>query len=124
MSHYVYSTLGAPMAYTAYIKNDVRELPIEESVIHIKGGAGVMDAKNIQTPRGVVTEINDDELKALRENEVFKMHEAGGYIIVEAKNAPVEKVVKNMNEKDKSKPLTPDNFVKDKDGKNKLNRTI
>jgi hypothetical protein len=110
MGHHIYSTLAAPQAYTAYKKNDVRELALVESVVHIKGGTGVMEAKNIQTPRGVMTEVTSEELKALMENPVFKMHLDNGFIVIEDKEKKIEKVVKDMNMQDKSRPITPDDF--------------
>jgi predicted class III extradiol MEMO1 family dioxygenase len=123
MGHYIYSTLAAPQAYTTYKKNDPKELALVESVVHIKGGTGIMEARNIQTPLGVMTEVTSDELKALMENHVFKMHLENGYITIEDKEKKVEKVAKDMNMKDKSRPLTPDDFEKGKDGKSgKLKR--
>lgn len=121
--HFVYSTLAAPQAYTSYVKNSDKELSIVEKTVLIKGGARVMEAKNIMTPRGVVTEVSDEELKCLMENPVFKMHMENGFITVEEKEKKVEKVTKDMNQKDKSRPVTPDDFEKSKDGKStKLKR--
>lgn len=123
MGHYIYSTLAAPQAYTTYKKNDVRELALVESVVHIKGGTGVMEARNIQTPRGVMTEVTSEELQALLENPVFKMHVDNGFITIEDKEKKIEKVVQDMNAKDKSRPVTPDDFEKSRDGKStKLKR--
>jgi hypothetical protein len=121
--HFVYSTLAAPQAYTSYVKNSDKEMCIVEKTVHIKGGTGVMDARNVMTPRGVVTQIDDEELKCLMENPVFKMHIENGFITVETKEVKVEKVADRMNQKDKSRPVTPDDFEKSKDGKStKLKR--
>lgn len=117
MRYYIYSTLAAPQAYTTYLKNSEKELPIVESTVLIKGGTGVMDAKNIQTPRGVMTEVSEAEYKALQQNYVFNMHVENGYITVEEKEVKVDKIAKDMSHDDKSRPITPNDFEKPKDGK-------
>jgi hypothetical protein len=122
MTYYVFSTLAAPMAYTCYFKNDVKELAIVEKTVLIKGGAGVMDARNIQTPRGVMTEITDAEYASLKDNKVFQIHLSGGFIIVEEKSGNADAIAKNMNEKDESRPITPDDFEKDERGIRKFKK--
>jgi len=121
MSHYVYSTLSSPVSYATY-KTDTKDIPVIEKNILIKGGTGVSD-KNFVTPKGVVTEVTSEELEHLKSNEVFKLHMQNGFITVEEKKQkPVEKVVVNMKDADKSSPIRPQDFVTDKDGNRRLER--
>jgi len=49
------------------------------SDVLVKGGAGVANDRLI-TPRGVVTEITEEQAEALRANPVFAMHEKNGFV--------------------------------------------
>jgi 16S rRNA U516 pseudouridylate synthase RsuA-like enzyme len=123
MSNYVFSTLAAPMSYANYRKgNDGdKDISIPTATVHIKGGAHVAD-KALHTPRGVVTEVSDEELEQLNQNPVFLIHKQNGFITVEKKARSADKMGYAMNREDESRPITPDDFVKSKDGINKLKR--
>lgn len=108
-SVYVYSTLSAPQRYTKYAKGN-GDMSREESSVLIKGGANVAD-KNFITARGVVTQITPEEHEQLKENTLFQTHVANGYIIVDAANVDIDKIVSDMEGRDESAPLTPDDFV-------------
>lgn len=100
---YIYSTLTADQIYTNY-KASPNGVPQATSKIFIKGGANLM-TKHMVTPRGVVTEVTAEELAELRNNEVFKLHQANGFIQVSEAKTDVEKAVSDMVGRDQSAPL-------------------
>lgn len=108
--HFVYSTLTSDQIYVNYHKN-VNGVAQPKESVHINGGANVM-TKALLTPRGAVTEINDEELAALRSNEVFKLHEQNGFITVSEQKHDVEAVATDLQGRDQSAPLVEqDNLV-------------
>lgn len=113
-THYVYSTLTASMEYTRDQAGG-GDLPVTVGKVFIAGGANVPD-KFLRTPDGaVVTPVTDEELTLLQENEVFKLHEANGFIVVKDKKAETEVVAADMDTRDKSAPLVDADF--DAEGK-------
>lgn len=106
---YIYSTLSNSQMYTKYSPAPEGGVSRVEKTVLINGGANVAN-KNIITPRGVVTEISEEEYNLIKENTLFKTHVANGYISVEAKKAEVEKVVTNMESRSQDAPLTPEDY--------------
>lgn len=100
---YIYSTLTADQIYTSW-KSSANGVPQATSKILVKGGANLM-TKHMVTPRGVVTEVTPEELAELRQNEVFKLHQANGFIQVSEAKTDVEKAVSDMVGRDQSAPL-------------------
>ncbi len=116
---YIYSTLSADQAYSAYPANlDPRSIPLADKVIHVNGQANVMNHKNFVTPRGVVTELSDEEFAVLKEIPAFKRHKEEGYITVSTKKEEPEKVAhKDMTARDTSSQLEPGDFEEGKEPK-------
>lgn len=109
MTHYVYSTLTAGMVYTRTTQGG-GDLPITTAEVYIAGGANVPD-KYMRTPEGaVVTSVTDEELTILQENEVFKLHEKNGFVVVKGKEAEPEVVAADMETRDDSAPLVDGDF--------------
>jgi hypothetical protein len=119
-SHYVYSTLAAHVKYTRYHKQEVKlslvpgvapkitEAPIVEKFVLIKGRAGVAPpgVRKLETPLGVVTQVNDDELELLEANEVFQTHVKNGFIQIRSDNvSPEVAVAAGMESRDVSAPI-------------------
>jgi hypothetical protein len=100
--------MSAPTAYAIYATNDVKSPPIIERTILIKGGANVAEHKTLITPKGVVTEVSDEDFAILENDYHFKDHVKNGYLTVERKETPIAKVIEGMKEKDASAPKTPD----------------
>lgn len=112
-NNYIYSTLTADNAYAIYENNPNADIPVIERKILIKGGANVADRKTLYTPKGVVTQVSDEDLALLEKDYSFQQHVKNGFIKVERHEAPVEKIVADMTPKDKSAPKTPNDFLKD-----------
>lgn len=107
---YIFSTLTNDNIYRTFIKGG-GDMPMVESSILIKGGAGIAN-KHLVTPRGIMTTVTDEELKILETNESFQLHKKNGHITVESKKADADEVAKkSMNKKDKSAPVTPDDYT-------------
>lgn len=103
---FIYSTLTSDQLYTNYGRS-VNGVPQPLSQILIKGGANLM-TKSLVTPMGVVTEVTDADLVELKKNEVFKLHMQNGFITVQDMKKDIEVVVSEMDGKDQSAPITPD----------------
>jgi hypothetical protein len=100
---YVYSTLATDMNYTNYAEGGA-DLPVPLPAVFIKGGAGVANDRLV-TPRGVVTQVTEDELAYLEANQVFQLHKQNGYIMVEKSKLDPEKVAADMTGRDNSAPM-------------------
>ena len=125
MTHYVYSTLTASTVYTPCLPEGVENFKFNKktSRILIHGGSNcahtpraddgrLQTSGALYTPRGVVTEVSDEEMEALNVNQHFLLHVKNGFIHCEKKELPVDKVVKNLKNADKSAPLTPKTLPK------------
>lgn len=107
-SVYVYSTLSTDQLYTLYVRGG-NDIPRPDKQILVKGGANVAN-KHLWTPRGVVTEITEEELALLRDNKLFQIHEKNGYVKVDKAKVEVEKAVSDMEPRDESSPLQPGDY--------------
>lgn len=104
------STMSADVNYTAY-----EETPsggkIPAKAILIRGGSNVVDKRTLVTPHGIVTEVTEEELKMLEENEVFRQHCANGFLVVTHSEKDAKRVAGDMAEKDASAPKVEADFV-------------
>lgn len=108
---YVYSTLSSSVDYTTYVKNSPNDVSTVEHVVSIAGGANVAGkGAALITPRGVATKVTDEQVTALRENQVFKLHEANGYITVNDKKEDPENVATDLTTRDESSPIVPEDL--------------
>jgi hypothetical protein len=119
---YVYSTATCSGTYVEYQKTP----PISENKsspgynkairkIVINGGHGVA-TKHLFTPKGVVTQVSDDDLEFLLKNASFQRHVAAGFLTYDKKKVDPEKKIVNMAAEDGSAPLTPKDFEKGENG--------
>lgn len=111
---FILSTLSSDVKYTVWksFDKDTKQPPQQLKSILVKGGANVIN-KALVTPKGVVTEVSEDEFKSLEKVPSFKRHQERGYISVENKDPKKpDEAAKGLN-KDKSAQLT-DKEVKSK----------
>lgn len=106
---YILSKLANSQKYTKYVKG-ANNMNVAVKIITIKGGADITD-KNLITPQGVITQVTADELEILKENKDFLRHLDKGHVKYFATTPNIDKNVDKM-EKDKSAPLTPDDYTK------------
>lgn len=97
---YVYSTLSSDQDYGT-----------KAGVVRIKGGANVSN-KHLLTPRGVVTEITEEQLDALQQHAVFKAHAKNGFLTVSLSERKVDQMVQDMEQRDGSAQETPTTMAK------------
>lgn len=108
-SVHVFSTLANDQRYVNYVSSP-EGVPTPTSDILIKGGAGVANERLI-TPLGVHTEVTEEALAELEKNPVFAQHKKNGFITVQTRKADADKVATDMNAKDRSRPLTPADYL-------------
>ena len=69
---YIYSTLSADNDYST-----------AAGVVTVYGRTGARQRGKIDTPRGVATQVTDDQMAALKGHPLFVAHEANGFLFVE-----------------------------------------
>lgn len=103
---YIASTLATAVTYVDYSATHENGLPHAKASVTIEGGFGVAN-KNLITPQGVVTPVTDEQLAVLCKVELFRTHEANGFVQVLDKNpGDPERASADMNRNDPSAPLT------------------
>jgi rRNA maturation endonuclease Nob1 len=117
---FIYSTLSNDNVYVQYAEQKSNNLaPVAVGSIYIAGKANITN-KNLLTPKGVVTEVTDAQLKDLELSEVFNIHVKNGFITVDKSKKDADKVAKDMTAKDKSAPLSEEDVPQVVDGSVKV----
>lgn len=106
---YIYSTLTNDQSYDVY-KLAPTGVSVLVASIKIAGGHGRINDRFV-TPRGVVTEVTVEQLKLLKQCEVFNTHVKNGFIVVESKKKDAEAVAIEMEGADKSAQASPATYV-------------
>ena len=112
---YVYSTLAADTEYVTY-REGGGDMPVPESSVVIKGGAGVANDRFV-TPRGVVTSVTEEQLQKLQQNKVFQLHEKNGYVQYSEAIVDPDKAAADMTGRDESAPVVPQDLREDEQPK-------
>lgn len=107
---YVFSTLAAAVSYTGYAEPKGDNLPQVAMSVVVNGGAGVANKRTLQTPRGVVTEVTEEEAKFLAGHSVFQIHLKNGFVQISDKNADGDEAAADMTGRDESAPLVDEDF--------------
>ena len=116
MANYVYSTLANDQRYVERGTNRT----VVASVL-VAGKANVPN-RHMLTPRGVSTQVSDEQLAILRDNKVFKLHEKNGFVTVDSRKADPDKVAKSMSNNDPSRPDTSERLSDEKKESPKANK--
>lgn len=106
---FIFSTLASDVAYTNHEQGG-GDMPIAQPSVVIKGGAGVANDR-IVTPRGVATEVTEQQVEYLRQNEIFKLHEKNGFVMVSESYADPDDVAADMTGRDNSAPIVPQDGI-------------
>lgn len=107
---YIFSTLSAAVSYTGYAEPKGDNLPQVQMSVVINGGAGVANKRTLETPRGVVTEVTEEEAKFLAAQPVFALHVQNGFIQVSEAKADGDDAAADMTGRDESAPLVDEDF--------------
>lgn len=116
MSNYVYSTLANDQRYVERGTNRT-----EVAAVFVAGKANVPN-RHMLTPRGVSTQVSDEQLAVLRNNKVFQLHEKNGFVTVESRKVDADKVAKSMSNNDPSRPDTSERLAAEKKETPKANK--
>lgn len=109
-SVFVYSTLSNANTYMNH-KPGGADLPLNDGEgVTIAGTAGIPN-KHGAVQAGTLTRITPEELAYCRENEVFKVHEKNGFIMIRDKAVDVEVAAADMESRDPSSPVVPEDFT-------------
>lgn len=107
---YVYSTLSNDQQYTHYAAASANNLtPAVEKSILIAGKANIT-SKHFITPLGMATEVTAEDLALLKQNAMFKIHEANGFITYSEVKEDADKMASVMTGRDQSAPLVEEDF--------------
>ncbi len=109
---FVYSTLTANQAYSLW-KDGGADIKVPERICIIKGGANIAN-KHLITSRGVATQVTDRQLELLNTCDAYLRHKKAGYIREDEKEIIVERAVADLQSKDASAPLVPQDFEEKK----------
>lgn len=105
MSRYIYCTATA--SGNIALEWGADSLPSRS--VTIKGGHGLAD-KHFYTPQGVVTEVSDEIGELLETNAQFQAMVKAGFAVLEPRRVEPEKVACNMEGRDGSAPIVPQDY--------------
>jgi hypothetical protein len=117
--YHVYCTAANSTEYVKYNEHGPRGINVTERAVLIKGGAGI-NRKNVQTPLGVHTTVEDEDMEWLKEDFSFKQHIKNGYITVRKQKADPEVAAAEMvthDQKTDACPIVPQDFNEKAAGK-------
>lgn len=111
MTAYVYSTLTNHQNYNIYFDGVKGQPPTIAKHVFVAGQANLTN-QNFITPKGVVTEVSDEDMELLEKCPSFLDHQKNGFILVEkgkVKSTDLEsienKAKSQMADKDNSAPI-------------------
>lgn len=82
---YIYSSLTNDNTFCSYDNHPRINTP--KAHVTIRGKANVQDKKTFETPRGVATQVTDDELALLKTIGEFNRMVKEGYLVIDEKAA-------------------------------------
>ena len=107
---FITSKMASAVDYVFY-KQGANKINFEDEVIHVNGGADVINKRTLETPSGAVTELTSEQYDKLKNHPLFKTHVENGFISVCGNEKEAQKADKDLN-KDKSSQITPDDYEK------------
>ena len=108
---YVISKLTASQDYNFYSVTEGGRNQLT-CTIHVNGGTNLAD-RHFITPDGVITEVSDEQAERLKTHSVFQLHEKNGFVKIVTSESNAEKAKKELEEEDKSSPMTPKKYEKE-----------
>jgi hypothetical protein len=108
----IFSTMTGSVTYTDW-KLSPGGLSIAGREVTIKGGANVADRRTILTPRGIGTQVSEEDYEFLKTDPTFIMHEKNGFITVDAVAdiRDADLAAAGMAGRDDSAPDTPNDYI-------------
>ena len=112
MSNYIYSTAPTDYAFAIYQKQpDGSNHAIHH--IFVKGGGSMPSPHGLgfHTPLGVVTEVSDSDLEALKKDWTFNHFVSQGFMTIDSKKVDVDKIAGDMNINVPSAPVSESDIL-------------
>lgn len=110
MTHHVFSTLSTDHVYGSNAAYEKGKANFKKKAVLIHGKANVIN-KALQTPKGVMTSVSDEDFEVISKDPIFQLHVKNGFIDHTKKAADPEKFAdKNLEGKDGSAQLTAADF--------------
>lgn len=106
---YVYSTLTNNNSFMDYEKSQPGAPLVVKRSVTIKGGTGIAN-KHLFTPMGVATEVSEEDLDFLKANDGFRHFVDKGFITYREKEVHPEVAASDMDTRDQSTPVMPQDF--------------
>jgi hypothetical protein len=108
----IFSTMTGSVTYTDW-KLSPGGLSIAGREVTIKGGANVADRRTILTPRGIGTQVSEEDYEFLKTDPTFIMHEKNGFITIDAVAdiRDADLAAAGMEGRDDSAPDTPNDYI-------------
>lgn len=108
----IFSTMTGGVTYTDW-KLSPGGLSVAGMSVTIKGGANVADRRTIITPRGIGTQVTDEELAFLKNDPTFLMHEKNGFITIDSVSdiRDADLAASDMEGRDDSAPDVEQDFT-------------
>jgi hypothetical protein len=120
--YHVYCTAANSTEFIKFNEHGPRGVNVMERSVLIKGGAGI-NRKNIVTPLGVHTAIEDEDYEWLKDDYHFKQKIRDGYITVRKSQVYPEVAAADMatrqwknNQRTDAFPVVPQDFSDKKAG--------
>ena len=107
---YITSKMATDVTYAFYTQG-ANKINVVTDEITIKGGAGVINKRTLETPQGLVTEVTDEQLDKLKSHPLFQTHLQNGAIAVLGTEKAAQKADKDLKV-DKSSQITPQDYEK------------
>ena len=96
--NYIYSTCPQDYAFAIYQQlADGSTSPMRYILVKGGGSMPVQAGSGFHTPLGVVTEVSDEDLAALKKDWSFNHYVNQGFMRIDSKKIDVEKVAGDMN---------------------------
>lgn len=109
--YYVYSKTSNDVVFS-FFDESVNTVNPPSKQILILGGSNIVPTDSFVTPYGVKTTITDEQYELLISDYEFNRRVNDGFYKVIKEELPIAKVVNDLEEADKSAPITPEEVQK------------
>ena len=108
---FVYSTSTCDNIFPVYTQAEPGQAATIKRSVLIRGGANLAKGKlELVTKYGVRTEISDEDLAILKNDTEFNNMVQRGFMKIDERKRNAEEVAADMNPRDESAPLTPNDY--------------
>lgn len=110
---YVYSTATCDSIFAVYQKTEAGQAGVIKKQVLIKGGANVAKGRGLITKYGHRTEISEEDLQILEASPNFQQAVKNSFYKVSRHKVNAEGMAAEMEARDESAPLVPEDYADD-----------